>query len=168
MPWALPRRPFRSLRGQYSCSHYARELLLGSFETIWCLKYVSHYVIISGLKMRAHVNCLSLIRWFQFYSKFILFFRTCEPTPITIFTYLLLFLNWKEQNWLQILNCFIKCFWWHLKCNVNSNGYAKNGSKTEQNFSRYIRSFLMTFLMNTKLSLHWSGLCGHFFIVIIL
>ena len=61
MLWALTYYPFRSLRGQYVCSHYARELLLSAFVTIWCLKYLSLYVIISDLKMRANVNCLNLI-----------------------------------------------------------------------------------------------------------
>ena len=60
--WALPHRPVRSLRGQYACSQYARELLLGSFNNLMFEIFVS-------------------LR----YNKFILSFRTCEPTPLDCF-----------------------------------------------------------------------------------
>ena len=32
VPWSLPHRPVRSLRGRFACSYYGRAMLLGAFN----------------------------------------------------------------------------------------------------------------------------------------
>ena len=56
MPWTLPHLLLRFLRGQY-----ARVLSLGALVTIRYLKYLSHYFMICGSKMRVHLNCFNSI-----------------------------------------------------------------------------------------------------------